>query len=82
MGCTGKGRDSTNHAHLPYIAEWDALLKAEISPDRFIMETVAVSTAQEAVVSVAASHIAIIDMTTGKRTQMSPELLQAVQSLQ
>lgn len=46
--------------------------------DRFVMETLAVSVEQGAVVAKADSHVAIIDMTTGKRADMPPEMLNAV----
>ena len=42
------------------------------------METLAVSVEQGAVVAKADSHVAIIDMATGKRADMPPEMLNAV----
>ena len=42
------------------------------------METLAVSVEQGAVVAKADSHVAIIDMATGKRADMQPEMLNAV----
>eukprot|EP00729_Bicosta_minor_P006764 gene6762-30751_t len=50
----------------------------DIRNDRFVMETLAVSVEQGVVVAKADSHVAIIDMATGKRADMPPEMLNAV----
>ena len=50
----------------------------DIEADRCVFETVLVSAEQEAVVGVAANHIAIVDFSTNRRAQLSPELLEVL----
>lgn len=54
----------------------------EIAADRFVMETLAVSVEQGAVVSKANSYIAIIDMGKGARCNVPQMLLDVVKSLE